>query len=181
MANDYIINKWRQWFRSVDINRRGVIYKTDVNDEEVTFAHLSNMDDDQKKKMKENLDKIWDDVVFRGRSGGICEEDFVEMNTKLYNADKTKFQEEMRKGYSAFFTDIVDVDHDGSITEDDYVNIMRACGHENIALDKKFFGLYNPVDGKVPVKVLINSWVQFTSSNDSSKRDIVKEGIESGV
>lgn len=178
MANDYIINKWRQWFKMIDINHRGEISKADVSDEGETFANLSRMNDDQKTKVKETLYKLWDDIVFRGRAGAINEEEFVEMNTKLYTTDKSKFQDEIRKTKTTIFTDIVDTDNDGFITEDDFVNIMRACGNENILLNKKFFSLYNPEDGKVPVQAFIDSWVQFTCSDDSSTRGIIKEGIE---
>lgn len=130
--------------------------------------------------MKKNLDKLWEDYIFRGRSGAIKEDEFVEMNSKLYAADKAKFQDEMKKVYTSLFSDIIDVTGEGSINEKEYVDILKACGHENIALSKKFFDLYNPVDGKVPLQVMIDSWVQFTSCDDSSKRDIVKEGIEAG-
>ncbi|XP_060590846.1 sarcoplasmic calcium-binding protein-like [Ruditapes philippinarum] len=179
MANDYIINKWKLWFRSIDIKRKGTISRADVKQEEDTLATLSHLDDDRRKQLQVNLDKIWDDIVFRGKEP-INEQTFVAMNIQDYTTNKQKFVEEVRKAYTAFFN-LVDVSGEGSVSEEEFVNMMKACSHNNNALNKKFFEDYNPVDGKIACSVLVDSWVQFTSCDDSSKTDLIKEAIEGGI
>ncbi|XP_045168946.2 sarcoplasmic calcium-binding protein-like [Mercenaria mercenaria] len=181
MANEYIINKWKLWFRAIDINHKGQILSADVQQEGETFAELSHVDAEKKKEILANLHKLWNEYVFRGKTGPINEEEFVEMNSQQYEADKAKFQAGLRKCYTALFSDIIDVYHEGFVTEEEFVNIMKACGHENVALDKKFFSFYKPDGGKVPLQVLIDSWVQFTTSDDSSQKDVVKEALEAGI
>ncbi|XP_060554903.1 sarcoplasmic calcium-binding protein-like [Ruditapes philippinarum] len=180
MANDYIISKWKLWFRAIDINHKGKISRSDVRQEEDTFATLSHLNDDRRKQLQVDLDKLWDEVVFRGKSEPINEQEFVALNIRDYTANKQKFVEGIRKAYTALF-DLIDVSREGSVSEEEFVNILRACGHDNIALNKKFFNDYNPVDGKIACGVLVDSWVQFTSCDDSSKKDLIKEAFEAGI
>ena len=145
-----------------------------------TFASLSHIDDERRKEFQVNLDKLWEECVFRGRSDPINEQEFVDMNIRDYNANKEKFVEEKRNLYTALF-DLIDVSREGSVSKEEYVNIIKACGHNNLPLMEQFFNNFNPVDGKVASSVLVESWVQFTSSDDSSKKDIVKDALEGGV
>ncbi|XP_045168996.2 sarcoplasmic calcium-binding protein-like [Mercenaria mercenaria] len=181
MANDYVINKWRLWFRAMDINHKGQISSADVQQEGETFAELSHVDAERRKEILADLHKLWNEYIFRGKTSPINEEEFVEMNCHQYEDDKAKFQAGLRKCYTAFFSDIIDVCHEGFVTEEEFVNIMKAGGHENVAFHKKFFSFYKPDGGKVPQQFLIDSWVQFTTSDDSSQKDVVKEALETGL
>ncbi|XP_045202196.2 sarcoplasmic calcium-binding protein-like [Mercenaria mercenaria] len=181
MANDYIIYKWHLWFGAIDINHKGQISAADVQQEGESFSKLSHVDAERRKEILAKLHKLWNEYVFRGKTGPINEEEFIEMNRHQYEADKAKFQAGMRKCYSSFFSDIIDVYHEGFVTEEEFVNLMKACGHENVALVKMLFSFYNPVGGKVPSQVLVDSWVQFLTSDDSSQNDVVKTALEAGI
>ena len=54
-------------------------------------------------------------------------------------------------------------------------------GHENVALDTKFFNAYNPKDGLVPLRQIVDSWIDFATSTDASKPSVVKTAFEGGV
>jgi Ca2+-binding EF-hand superfamily protein len=77
---------------------------------------------------------------------------------------------------------VIDTNQDRSISEEEFLIAFKAYGHENVALDTKFFKAYNPdANGLVPMKDIVASWVDFTSSEDSSKPSVVKTAFESGV
>jgi hypothetical protein len=86
----------------------------------------------------------------------------------------------MEKCFDTFF-DVIDTNKDRSISEDEFLIAFKAYGHENVALDTKFFKAYNPEDGLVPLKDIVASWVDFACSEDSSKPNVVKTAFESGV
>ncbi|XP_045168078.2 sarcoplasmic calcium-binding protein-like [Mercenaria mercenaria] len=180
MANEHLISKWRLLFKALDVRHAGRISKEDIKQEEQTFAELHNLDAERKKEMEEDMDELMKELLFRGRPGPITEQEFIDMNNSEYKADKENFVEKMQKCLAADFANM-DVSGKGSLTEDEFIKAFRALGHENITLDKKFFESYHPVNGEVPLELLISSWVEFATSEDSSKQDMVKEALESGL
>lgn len=102
------------------------------------------------------------------------------MQNEDFKADKEKFKQRMITCMKTIF-DILDISHEGSLTEQEYVIAFRSAGHENITLDTEFFNAYKPVDGKVPVKKICESWVQFTTCEDNSVPDIVRDAFQKGV
>ena len=140
---------------------------------------LNRIEGEEKKQVIETITKQVNENLFYGKPGPISEEEFVAMQDEDYKADKDKYIEKRRKYFTVLF-ETMNLS-EGSVTEEVFVNAFRASGHDNIALDKQFFQSYNPVDGKVPLSTFIDSWVQFTTCEDSSKPDIVKAGLETGI
>lgn len=130
--------------------------------------------------VEDNFEKWWNDFIFRGKEGEISEQQFVESLNKDYKADKKKFIKNMQDCFDMLF-DVIDTNKDRSISEEEFLVAFKAYGHENVALDTKFFKAYNPVDELVPMKNIVDSWVDFTTSEDSSKPSVVKTAFESGV
>lgn len=145
-----------------------------------TFAELHNLDAERSKEIADDMDELMKEFLFRGRPGPISEQEFVDMNNSEFKEDREKFTEKMRMCLAADFANM-DISGKGSLTEDEFVKAFRSLGHENITLDKKFFQSYNPVNGEVQLEALIDSWVEFATSEDSSKPDMVKEALESGM
>lgn len=125
-------------------------------------------------------DQLWDDIVFHGKPGPITEQEFVDAHNESFKADKGKFLVDMQNCYTRL-VDLVAVSNKGSVNLQEMINALKSIHHENIAAGKQLFESYNPVDGNIPSKVLVDSWVQFTTCEDSSKRDILKEALEAGL
>ncbi|WAQ93827.1 SCP-like protein [Mya arenaria] len=180
MANAFLVSKWKIWYNSLDVNHDGMISFEDV--EENKFSELHNLDAKQKKDVIENFEKWWNQYIFRKRKGEeISEKEFLDMLNNDFKTDKAKFLSEMEACFKTLFN-VIDTNQDRSISEDEFLIAFKAYGHENVALDTKFFKSYNPdKDGLVPLMNIVNSWIQFTTSEDESKPDVVKAAFESGV
>ncbi|XP_045168190.1 sarcoplasmic calcium-binding protein-like isoform X1 [Mercenaria mercenaria] len=179
-VNDFLVKKWKIWYESLDVNHDGTISMEDVEESRNKFSELHHLDADKKKMVMENFEKWWHKYVFRGETGEISEQKFVDTLSKEFMADKAKFCAKMQNCFDEIF-DVIDTNKDRSISEDEFLIAFKAYGHENVALDTNFFKAYNPKDGLVPLRDIVTSWVDFATSTDSSKKSIVKEAFEAGV
>ncbi|XP_060557902.1 sarcoplasmic calcium-binding protein-like isoform X3 [Ruditapes philippinarum] len=179
-ANDFLVSKWKIWYKSLDVNHDGTISMEDVEESRQKFSELHHLDAEKKKMVMENFEKWWNEYVFRGKKGEVSETQFIEALQNDYKADKNKFKKQMEKCFDTIF-DVIDTNKDRSISEDEFLIAFEAYGHENVALDTKFFKAYNPVDGLVPLKDIVASWVDFATSSDASKPSVVKTAFEAGV
>ncbi|XP_052250119.1 sarcoplasmic calcium-binding protein-like isoform X4 [Dreissena polymorpha] len=180
MANAFLVSKWKIWYKSLDVNHDGMISFADVEESRSKFSELHHLDEQKKKQVMDNFEKWWNEFIFRGKTGEISESEFVDMLNKDFTTDKAKFKKSMEKCFDILF-DVIDTNKDRSISEDEFLIAFKAYGHENVALDTKFFKAYNPKDGLVPLREIVDSWISFATSEDSSKPDIVKTAFESGV
>lgn len=180
MANDYLVAKWKLWYNSLDVNHDGKISIEDVEESRSKFSDLHKLDSEKDKAVKENFTQWWNDFIFRGQTGEISMDQFVNSLNKDYTADKAKFKEQMSKCFDIFF-DVIDTNKDRSISEEEFLIAFKAYGHENVALDSKFFQAYKPADGLVPLRQIVDSWIDFVTGEDDSKGSIVKTAFESGV
>ena len=145
------------------------------------FSDLHKLDAEKSKQVQENFTKWWNEFVFRGKTGEISEQEFVDALNNDLKANKDNFVAEMTRCFNIFF-DVIDTNKDRSISEDEFLIAFKAYGHENVALDTKFFQAYSPVDGLVSLRVIVDSWIDFVTGEDSSKSgSIVKTAFESGV
>lgn len=137
------------------------------------------MDGEEKKLVMDKFGKWWSEYILCGKTE-ITEPEFIDVMNNAFKADKDKFMERMQTCMETI-SNIVDINNDGDISEEEFNIIMKAAGHSNMPLDKKFFENFNPVEGKVPIKVISDAWVHFVTSEDSSKPDLVKAALEFGV
>ncbi|KAH3706228.1 sarcoplasmic calcium-binding protein-like isoform X3 [Dreissena polymorpha] len=180
MANEFLVSKWKIWYKSLDVNHDGKITFADVEESRSKFSELHHLPEEQKKQVMKNLEQWWNEFIFRGKTGEISESEFIKMLSKEFSADKAKFKKSMEKCFNILF-DVIDTNKDRSISEDEFLIAFKAYGHENVALDTNFFKAYKPIDGLVPFKEIVNSWIEFATSEDKTKPDIVKTAFEAGV
>lgn len=180
MANDYLVAKWKLWYNSLDVNHDGMISIADVEESRNKFSDLHKLDAEKAKSVKDNFTAWWNDYIFRGQTGEISVDQFVAALTTDFTADKAKFNEQMTKCFNTFF-DVIDTNKDRSISEEEFLIAFKAYGHENVGQDSKFFAAYNPVDGLVPLRQIVDSWIDFVCGEDDSKGSIVKTAFESGA
>ena len=138
---------------------------------------MHKLDDEKAKMVRENFKDWWDKYIFRNKQGEISETEFVSALKKDYESDKEKFQKEMDACFDTFF-DVIDTNKDRSISEDEFLIAFKAYGHENVAKDTNFFQSYKPVEGLVPLRTVVNSWIDFVCNNDASQSSIVKSAFE---
>ena len=181
MANDYLIAKWKIWYKSLDVNHDGKISIEDVEESRDKFADLHKLDPEKGKMVRENFEKWWNEYIFRGKQGEISETEFVSALSNDYVKDKAAFRKHMDKCFDILF-DVIDTNKDRSISEDEFLIAFKAYGHENVALDTKFFKAYNPTDGLVPLRQIVDSWICFVCDDAaSSAGEVVKKAFEAGV
>lgn len=179
MANEFLITKWKLWYKSLDVNHDGKISMEDVEESRDKFSDLHHLNTEQGKAVKDNFQDWWDKYVFRGKTGDISEQEFVDSLNNAFKADKAKFAAEMDTCFNIFF-DVIDTNKDRSISQDEFLIAFKAYGHEDVAKDNAFFSAYCPEDGLVPLRTIVDSWIDFAVSTDDKKNSIVKTAFEAG-
>ena len=181
MANDYLVAKWKIWYTSLDVNHDGKISIEDVVESRDKFADLHQLDPAKAKLVSENFEGWWNTYIFCGKQGEISESDFVGSLSAEYAKDKAAFRQHMDKCFNSLF-DVIDTNKDRSISEEEFLIAFKAYGHENVALDTKFFKAYNPEDGLVPLRQIVDSWICFVCDDAApSAGEVVKTAFEAGV
>lgn len=181
MANEFLVSKWKIWYKSLDVNHDGLISYADVEESRDKFSELHHLDEKTKNTISKNFDKWWNDFIFAGDvNAEISQEAFVNRLNGDFKADKKAFVKKMQDCFDLFF-DVIDTNKDRSISEEEFLIAFKAYGHENVAKDTSFFKAYGPKDGLVPLKDIVTSWVDFATCEDCSKPDVVKQGFDSGV
>jgi hypothetical protein len=123
--------------------------------------------------------KWWEEFIFCGKSE-ISEEALIKSFNDAFKADKKRFTKKMCRCFHVTYN-VVDIHSNQRISEDEFIVGFKTSGHENVVLNRKFFKMYNPKDGHIPVKELVDSWDQFTTCEDKEKHDIVKTVFGIGV
>lgn len=178
MANEYLIKKWKLWFKCMDRQHKGYLTKEDQKKEEEEFVKLHQLEGERKEEVKEVFQNLWDQVIFHGKKGPVTEQEFVDMTNEDFKKGKAEFEETVRK---LFLEDLKAVDQtgEGSLTEEMFLKSYKAAGFTNEEWNKKLFQVYSPVNGKAPFDNMIDAWVHFLINEDSSKKDDVLEVLES--
>jgi len=179
MANEFLVSKWKIWYHSLDVNHDGKISMEDVEESRSKFAELHELSDTTAKSVKVDFEGWWNKYILRGQQE-IAESEFIDSLNKEFKADKNKFNKVMGECFNEFF-DVIDTNKDRSIDESEFLIAFKAYGHENVAEDKSFFQAYSPEKGMVPLRKIVDSWIDFATSEDSSKPSIVKKAFEAGA
>ncbi|XP_045169668.2 sarcoplasmic calcium-binding protein-like [Mercenaria mercenaria] len=178
--NDFLITKWKIWYKSLDVNHDGTISIDDVEESRIRFSELHRLEADEKKFAMDSLQIWWNEFIFRRQTGEISEQQFVDSLSQEFMADQAKFCTEMLKWFGMIFA-VIDTNKDLSISEDEFLIALNAYGHGDVALNLKFFKAYKPTDGLIHLRDIVISWVDFVASTNNSAISIVKEAFEAGV
>ncbi|KAK3108089.1 hypothetical protein FSP39_000904 [Pinctada imbricata] len=177
---DLLQSKWKQWYKSLDVNHDGKISIEDVEESRSKFADLHHLLGDKAETVKNDMEKWWNDYIFlNGPGKDISETEFVNSLTASYTKDKAAFKARMQQCFDKIF-DVIDTNKDRSIELNEFIFAFKAFGHENEALVTKAFQLFNAPDGLVPLKDIVSAWVIFTTSEDPTQKDVVKQAVDSG-
>lgn len=177
---DYLNKKWKIWYNSLDVNHDGKISIEDVEESRNKFTNLHELVGDKAKGVQVNFEDWWNKYIFRTGAGKeISESEFVQQLTEAFKKDKAGFIKEMQACFDCIF-DVIDTNKDRSIDEDEFVYAFKAFGHENEALVRKAFSLYNKENKHVPLKDIVSEWVKFVTEEDTGKKDIIMEAFKEG-
>lgn len=177
---DYLIHKWKLWYKSLDVNHDGLITYADVEESRSKFAELHHLLGDKAKGVKVDMEGWWMKYILPSKEGTLTQEQFLDTCKKEYTKDKAAFIKKMTDCYNTIF-DVIDTNKDRSIELSEFIIAFQAFGHENEGLIRKCFELMDPKDGLIPIKDIVNAWIQFTSCDDPHKKDVVKESYEEGA
>lgn len=178
MASEFLKNKWKLWFRTLDVKGTGKFSKDDEHMAEERYTGLIQTDPARKAKVIKELQELTDEYYFGGKQDSITQQEFVDMQNEYYKAGKDSFIERMKNCFKKEIG-IFDINGDGMMTRDSFVKASMGTGQDNTDLLNKFFQSLNPnADEKVPCKVLIDAWVFFTTNEDESVKDVIKESLE---
>lgn len=177
---NYMNHKWKLWYKSLDVNHDGVISFADVEESRSKFAKLHHLLGDKAQGVKVDMEGWWIEYILPSKEGTVTLEQFLEKCGSQYNADKAAYTAKMTKCFNTIF-DVIDTNKDRSIELNEFIIAFQAFGHENENLIRKTFELMNPKDGLIPLKDVVNAWIQFTTCDDPHKKDVVKESFEEGV
>lgn len=178
MANEYLIKKWRLWFKFLDAKNTGKVSREDEKREEEEFVKLAHLEGERKEEVLKTSSRLWEQFVFRGKAGPITEDEFVEMTKYEFEADRDKFVEKMKQGCVDEFK-ILDQTGQGLLDEEMFINGFKAAGIQNETWIKMFFQAFNPVSGNISLDVYRDAMVQFMVDEDNTKKDIFIEALES--
>ncbi|XP_022309766.1 sarcoplasmic calcium-binding protein-like isoform X2 [Crassostrea virginica] len=177
---DYLTQKWKMWYKSLDVNHDGKISLEDVEESRNKFTELHHLLGDKADSVKADMKNWWTTYILTTPDQEISEEQFLSYLGGLYNTDKVAFKDRMQKCFDLMF-DVIDTNKDRSIELSEFIFAWKAFGHENEELVSKAFKLFNAENGLVPLRDIVSAWVTFVTDDDSSKRDIVLEAFKSGV
>ena len=57
MANDYLVKKWKAWYKSLDVNHDGKISFEDVEESRNKFTELHHLLGDKASSVKVDMEK----------------------------------------------------------------------------------------------------------------------------
>ncbi|XP_053373655.1 sarcoplasmic calcium-binding protein-like [Mercenaria mercenaria] len=177
MANEYLIKKWRLWFKALDRKHAGQLTRADQRRDVDAYIKLTGLEGESRTDAITLINSYWDEFVFHGKSGPVTEEQFIEMTKDRFRAGEDTFMEVYRK---AVIADVKMIDQGGKgyITEEEFTCTNKSMGLENEAWNKMYYNAFNPKNGKVPNVVISDAWVDFYFNEDSSTRDVVLDVFE---
>ena len=68
---------------------------------------------------------------------------------------------------------------DKSLSKEEFLTAFAAFGHQSIANANAYFNAFNPEDDLIefPYRIVADSWVDFLTSTDKSKGNMIKNGF----
>ncbi|OWF50458.1 sarcoplasmic calcium-binding protein [Mizuhopecten yessoensis] len=176
---DYLVSKWKIWYKSLDVNHDGIISIEDVEESRNKFTDLHKLVGDKSTGVKVDMQKWWDTYIFLTPGAEISETQFVENLGNSFKKDKKAFLATMTACFNMIF-DVIDTNKDRSIDLNEFIYAFAAFGHENESVVRTAFALLKPDDNNtVPLRTVVDAWISFVTCEDASKTDVIKSAFES--
>lgn len=174
---DYLLKKWTAWYHTLDVNHDGCLSYGDVEECQTKFLDVNGITGDKATQIKDEVEKWWTTYVLPSKDASVTLEQFLGKQKEEYSADAEGFTKRMTDCFSAIF-DVFDANKDREMSVDELVNAFKSFGHDNEKLVRQNFTLMEPKNDTVPLKDVVNAWVQFTTGNDPAQKDVIRDSIE---
>jgi hypothetical protein len=109
----------------------------------------------------------------------ITKDDFVEMLKQKYESNKEVFTEMMRE-YISDWCETMDLNDDYFISKEEFLTNVFASRHNTIAADDELFQAFRPVNGRFPVRTIINYFIRSATDTNESTSDVFQDALDSG-
>ena len=144
------------------------------------FEDLEHIEGEKRKAMSAAIERWWSEFIFQGRNKKMDVDHFVDMLNKEYSEDKAKFKKFMMLASKTYF-EMVDLDHDGFYTKQQYIDLWVSYGHDDLDHLQIIANESSNARGMVPVDAQVREWFDFVTSEDRSKALICQHALAIGV
>lgn len=165
MADEYLKSeKWvsnaKEFFVSTDLNKNGVVSLEDFELWIDNIKKMVNPDPSLLAKLKKVLNEYTSAL---GLKPGVklTSDQFVQALAKFTAEEKAKGDDMLQKKMNHAWYDVVDTNHDGTISLDEYRKVMKACNYPEETADYVFKMIDANHDGKLSRKELSDHEVKF--------------------
>jgi hypothetical protein len=124
------------------------------------------------------MNRVWRKIILNNTTE-ITTDDFVKMLKQKYEADRKVFTKMMRE-FILDWCETMDLNDDYFISKEEFLTNMFACRHNEVSVDDEFFLAFKPVNGRFPVKAMINYFIRFVTETNESTQDIFNNALDSG-
>jgi hypothetical protein len=69
---DYLTQKWKLWYKSLDVNHDGTISMADVEESRSKFTNLHHLLGDKADSVKSDMEKWWNKYILKNESKWLC-------------------------------------------------------------------------------------------------------------
>ncbi|XP_060562876.1 sarcoplasmic calcium-binding protein-like [Ruditapes philippinarum] len=178
-ANRYLLEKWGKWYTFCDINHDGVISLEDPKHFESFYKGYDCARDEKQSSSLETMVQLWK-AVHLFNNTEISQAEFVQTVKQQFESNNTAFYELVRV-YMSELSKFIDCNADDLISNDEFLTLLNALGHNNTAQNEKQFFSIPDINGKVPPAVVVANFMRFVFENDKSKPDIFKNSLDYGI
>lgn len=174
---DYLLKKWTAWYGTLDVSHDGCLSFDDAEECQNKFLEVNGISGDKATQIKGEIEKWWTTYVLPSKDASVTLEQFLGKQKDEYSADAEGYAKRMTDCFTEIF-DVLDVNKDGEMSVDELVNAYKSFGNDNEKLVRQNFAFLEQKNESLPLKDIVNAWVQFTTCNDPSKKDVVRDSLD---
>ncbi|CAG2210116.1 Sarcoplasmic calcium-binding protein [Mytilus edulis] len=174
---DYLKRKWTLWYKSLDVNHDGSVSFDDAQECQRKFLEMNQLTSEKTEQVRADVEKWWTTFILPSKDATVTLEIFLERLEDEYKSDREAFVQKMNTCFSTIFN-VFDTNADREISVDEQIMYFKAFGQDNEKPFRQAFVLMEPKNDTIPLQQVVNAWVQFTTCDDETKKDVIKESFE---
>ncbi|XP_071153755.1 sarcoplasmic calcium-binding protein-like [Mytilus edulis] len=174
---DYLKRKWTLWYKSLDVNHDGSVSFDDAQECQRKFLEMNQLTSEKTEQVRADVEQWWTTFILPSKDATVTLEIFLERLEDEYKSDREAFVQKMNTCFSTIFN-VFDTNADREISVDEQIMYFKAFGQDNEKPFRQAFVLMEPKNDTIPLQQVVNAWVQFTTCDDETQKDVIKESFE---